>query len=172
MPLMRDAEYVRDDFTRVSDGAELPQSGHIIVPLNRIEEAKSRLQNTNARIGLHINNTVKPSDLKALFTDVTLISISFPVFNDGRGFSLAKRLRRNGFSGILRAAGPLIADQYAHAKACGFDEIELPDSVANRQNEAQWKRGAEAITLSYQRGYHRPSTILDRRRAAQSIAAE
>lgn len=172
MPLMRNAQYVSDDFTRIADGEALPQSGPIIVPLERIDEAKNRLQNTNARIGVHVPNTVKPQSLKAHFNDVALISIAFPTFSDGRGFSIAKRLRRDGFTGILRATGPLIADQYAHAKACGFDEIELPDSVAIRQDEAQWKRGAEAITLSYQRGYHRPSTILDRRRAAQTIAAE
>jgi uncharacterized protein (DUF934 family) len=98
-----------------------------------------------------------------------LISVAFPAFNDGRGFSIAKRLRHLGFTGILRATGPLIADQYAYAKACGFDEIDLPETLALRQTADQWQRAANAISLSYQRGYYnRPATILDQRRAKAS----
>jgi len=93
---------------------------------------------------------------------------AFPAFNDGRGFSIAKRLRHLGFTRTLRATGPLIADQYAYAKACGFDEIDLPETLAQRQTADQWLKAANAISLSYQRGYHRPVTILDQRRAKAS----
>lgn len=171
MPLMRDAQFVPDTYVSVNDTDTLPDSGNIIVPLARIEEAKTRLQTNNARIGVHVPNNAKPELLKAHFKDVALISIAFPSFSDGRGFSIAKRLRRQGFTGTLRATGPLIADQYAHAKACGFDEIAVADAIAARQDASQWQRGANAISLSYQRGYHRPATILDRRRAAL-LAAE
>lgn len=171
MPLMRDAQYVTDTYNVLTETDELPASGNIIVPLSRIEDAKTRLQTTDGGIGVHVPNTAKPSELKALFNEVSLISIAFPSFSDGRGFSLAKRLRRDGFSGTLRATGPLIADQYAHAKACGFDEIAVPETLAARQDERQWQRGANAISLSYQRGYHRPATILDRRRESR-LAAE
>lgn len=170
MPLMRDAQYVADTFIVLNDTDALPESGNVIVPLARIEEAKARLQKSDARIGIHVPNTVKPLALKALFNEVALISIAFPSFSDGRGFSIAKRLRRDGFTGTLRATGPLIADQYAHAKACGFDEIAVPDTLAARQDAKQWQGGAKAISLSYQRGYHRPATILDRRRASLQAA--
>lgn len=171
MPLMRDAKYVTDTYVSVNETDLLPDTGNVIVPFSRIEEAKTRLQKNEGRIGVHVPNTVKPHQLKALFNEVALISIAFPSFSDGRGFSVAKRLRRDGFTGTLRATGPLIADQYAHAKACGFDEIAVPDGLAARQDETQWQRGANAISLSYQRGYHRPATILDRRRASL-LAAE
>jgi len=171
MPLMRDAQYVTDTYVMLNETDALPDSGDIIVPLVRIDDAKTRLQKNDARIGVHVPNTTKPDQLKALFNEVSLISIAFPSFSDGRGFSIAKRLRRDGFTGTLRATGPLIADQYAHAKACGFDEIAVPDTLAARQDASQWQRGANAISLSYQRGYHRPATILDRRRASL-LAAE
>ena len=171
MPLMRDARFVDDTYVTVTDTDALPEIGNIIVSIARIEEVKTRLQNNDGRIGVHVSNTAKLDQLKALFNEVALISIAFPSFSDGRGFSLAKRLRREGFSGTLRATGPLIADQYAHAKACGFDEIAIPDTLAARQDVGQWQRGASAISLSYQRGYHRPATILDRRRAVR-LAAE
>jgi uncharacterized protein (DUF934 family) len=166
MPLMRDHSYVADTYHRIADDAAIPAEGDIIVPLARFEEAEARLKEGNGKVGIHVPNTVKPASLTPLFNEVALISVAFPAFNDGRGFSIARRLRRNGFTGTLRATGPLIADQYAYAKACGFDEIDLPEGLAARQGVDQWKRGASAISLSYQRGYHRPSTILDRRRAA------
>ena len=58
---------------------------------------------------------------------------------DGRGFSIARRLRAMGYAGRLRAAGPLIPDQLRAARRVGFDEVELPDAVAARQGEAAWR---------------------------------
>lgn len=56
---------------------------------------------------------------------VKSISIRFPSFSDGRGFSIARALRRRGFAGRLEAKGALIADQYALARRVGFDEVEI-----------------------------------------------
>lgn len=167
MPLMRDHRFVSDPFVKISHDDTIPEAGDIVIPLERFEDAAHRLDRATGRLGIHIANTTAPASLKQLFNSVDLISVAFPAFNDGRGFSIAKRLRSLGFTGILRATGPLIADQYAHAKACGFDELDIPETVAARQGEDQWKKGVSAISLGYQRGYHRPSTILDRRRAAQ-----
>lgn len=66
------------------------------------------------------------------------IRIHFPTFSDGRGFTLAARLRRLGFTGRLRAQGHVIADQYAMARRSGFDEVEIGDDLAARQPEEQW----------------------------------
>ena len=67
-----------------------------------------------------------------------LIAIDFPSMSDGRGFSLARRLRELGFKGRLRAAGRLIADQYAMARRVGFDEVEVAPDIAARQPQEQW----------------------------------
>jgi uncharacterized protein (DUF934 family) len=67
-----------------------------------------------------------------------LIAIDFPSMGDGRGFSLARRLRELGFKGRLRAAGRLIADQYAMARRVGFDEVEVAPDIAARQPQEQW----------------------------------
>lgn len=72
-----------------------------------------------------------------------LIAIDFPSFSDGRGFSLARRLRELGYKGRLRAAGRLIADQYAMARRVGFDEVEVAPDIAARQPAEQWKARAD-----------------------------
>ncbi|RJE83719.1 DUF934 domain-containing protein [Paracoccus onubensis] len=67
-----------------------------------------------------------------------LIAIDFPAIGDGRGFSLARRLRALGYTGQLRASGRLIADQYAMARRVGFDEVEISPEIAQRQPQEQW----------------------------------
>lgn len=80
-------------------------------------------------------------DLPALegqLQGVTAIRIAFPSFADGRGFTLAAHLRRLGFAGRLRAQGHVVADQYTMARRAGFDEVEIDQTLAARQPEAQW----------------------------------
>lgn len=67
-----------------------------------------------------------------------LIAIEFPAMTDGRGFSLARRLRELGYQGRLRAVGKLIADQYAMARRVGFDEVQISADLARRQPQEQW----------------------------------
>lgn len=82
-----------------------------------------------------------PSDARAedvTLDGVDLIRIDFPSFADGRGFSIARALRRLGYTGRLRAKGHVIADQYAMARRSGFDEVEIDADLASRQPEDQW----------------------------------
>ena len=82
--------------------------------------------------------TDDPKALQPYLADLTLIRITFAAFNDGRAFTLARRLRVLGYTGRLRAHGPVIADQYAMARRVGFDEVEIPDDLAARQPQDQW----------------------------------
>lgn len=67
-----------------------------------------------------------------------LIRITFPAFADGRGFTLARALRAQGFAGRLRAAGPVLPDQYTMLRRTGFDEVELTPDHAARHPESAW----------------------------------
>ncbi len=95
-------------------------------------------------------NTDDPMRLSNRLADFTLIRIAFPAFSDGRGFTLARRLRVMGFTGRLRAHGPVIADQYAMFRRTGFDEVEIPDDLALRQPQDQWQFRADWQTHDYQ----------------------
>jgi len=81
---------------------------------------------------------------------IALIRVDFPDFSDGRGFTIARRLRRMGFSGRLRARGHLLADQYAMARRAGFDEVEISTELAARQPEDQWQARAIWRAHDYQ----------------------
>ena len=80
-------------------------------------------------------------DLAALapnLSGIPAIRIPFASFADGRGFTLARRLRLMGYAGHLRAAGHVLADQYAMARRSGFDAVEISADLATRQPEGQW----------------------------------
>ena len=99
---------------------------------------------------LDMAHTDDPALLEPVIAQLTLIRVTFPAFNDGRAFTIGRRLRMLGYTGELRAYGPVIADQYAMARRVGFDAVEIPDSLAERQPEDQWKFRANWKAHDYQ----------------------
>ncbi|HKK37590.1 MAG TPA: DUF934 domain-containing protein [Paracoccaceae bacterium] len=100
---------------------------------------------------LLVENDTRTSTLEPLLPRCLLIAIPFPSFADGRGFSLAARLRDLGFRGALRAVGSPIPDQFPMLLACGFDEVRIPDALAERQGRAAWARALAAARPPYRR---------------------
>lgn len=165
MALISEGRFIEDAWRRLADEEALPKSGKVIVSLSRLEHALAHLD-AGVALGVLAPNTTEPEALAAALPRLSLISIVFPAFADGRGFSLARLIRRAGFTGELRASGRLLADQYRHALGCGFDTIEIPDDLAERQDESQWQAERAAHARTYQRGYVAPGSILEARRKA------
>ncbi len=92
---------------------------------------------------LDLAHTDDPALAQPYLPALTLIRVAFPAFNDGRAFTIARRLRMLGYSGQLHAVGPVIADQYAMARRVGFDAVEVPDDIAARQPQDQWLARAD-----------------------------
>lgn len=101
-------------------------------------------------LSLDLPSDTDPAQLEGRIDSVAMIRVAFPSFSDGRGFTIARALRRMGYEGRLRAAGHVIADQYAMARRVGFDEIEIDDDLAARQPEEQWLRRADWRAHDYQ----------------------
>lgn len=81
---------------------------------------------------------------------INAINITFGGTQDGRGFSLARRFRDEGFDGRLRATGPLMVDQYRHARQSGFDEIAITQDHAKRMPEQHWLDAIDLPLPDYQ----------------------
>ncbi|OSP56332.1 DUF934 domain-containing protein [Pseudoruegeria sp. SK021] len=99
---------------------------------------------------LDVASDADPATLAATLADIPMIRIDFPSFADGRGFTIARRLRLMGFTGRLRARGHVLADQYAMARRSGFDEVEISAELAARQPEPQWLARADWQAHDYQ----------------------
>ncbi len=148
-----------DDLWPVA-GETLPQAGRIVVPFALLDEALE----SDLELGVEVPNTVDPKDLAAHFDRLAMISVDFPSFADGRGFSIARTLRSDGFLGRLRASGPVISDQFTYLLQCGFDEVAVPEDVAVRQPVEDWLAQLDLVTSGYQRGLEGRRSILDQRR--------
>jgi len=155
-----------DHWTMLGAEDALPSIGAVIVALERLDEALAAKSDLGLELGVHLPNDTDPQSVGPHFSRLSLISVDFPSFSDGRGFSIGHSLRALGYRGRLRATGPLISDQFDFLLACGFDEVSLPDSVAERQPPEHWAAAPGRITLGYQRGLAGRGSILDARREA------
>jgi len=99
--------------------------------------------------GLDVPSSIDPDELVGLAFGFSAVRIDFPSFADGRGFSLAARLRRAGFKGVLRAKGHLISDQYPMAIRSGFDEIEISRDLLARQPVELWAEALQRVEGTY-----------------------
>ena len=113
------------------------------LPISALEDARSGY-------GIDLASSVDPAELAGRLPDIALIRVDFPSSADGRGFSIARQLRLMGYRGRLRARGHVLADQYAMARRCGFDEVEIDDALAARQPEDQWMFRADWRAHDYQ----------------------
>ena len=162
MPLIDVNGKARDIWRMINDDETLPEDGAVIVSLARLRDgADQRL--SDRPLGVRMANTAGVEEVLGPGRRLDLIAVEFPAFSDGRGFSLARLLRKGGFAGELRALGPVIADQFAFAWACGFDTIHIPDLLADRQPPEQWRGTLGSISQSYQRGYRSHTDILSAR---------
>lgn len=108
------------------------------------------LEDARDGVGIDLPNSIDPAELVGRLPDITMIRVDFPSSADGRGFSIARQLRLMGYKGRLRAHGHVLADQYAMARRCGFDEVEISPDLAARQTEAQWQFRANWRAHDYQ----------------------
>jgi uncharacterized protein (DUF934 family) len=126
--LTRDGVWVADRWHIVRDAAELDQverdaqadAKGLVLPL-----AAYSARHYSAADGVWLAPTDDPMLLPGLHS-VPLIAIDFPVFTDGRGYSIASTLRnRYRYDGELRAIGDVLIDQLFYLRRVGFSSFAL-----------------------------------------------
>ncbi|SOC23740.1 DUF934 domain-containing protein [Thalassospira xiamenensis] len=146
---------------------------NIIVPLARFKEERETLIGRNGGLGVQLNPGDAPEDLANDLDRLSIITVNFPAYTDGRGYSYARVLReRLGFKGELRAIGDVLRDQILYMHRCGFDAYELKndDDVSLTKVRAALKE----ITVYYQPtgdGRATAASLRERRRAALKSAS-
>ncbi len=104
---------------------------------------------TATTTALHLPPDTDP-DRVPLPASLSMIRVDFPNFADGRGFTIARLLRARGYRGRLRAHGHILSDQYAMARRCGFDEVEIDAGLARRQPAPEWQFRTDWRAHDYQ----------------------
>jgi uncharacterized protein (DUF934 family) len=130
----------------VTDEGFVPDAwaGHVFLAFDALWSGQDLPEEA---LAVDFPNDRDPIDLAPWLRRLALVRVGFPAMGDGRGFSIARRLREMGYAGRLRAKGPLIPDQFRAARRVGFDEVELPTDVVERHGRASWNPRPQA---SYQ----------------------
>ena len=98
-------------------------------------------------LAVRFDITCDPADLLPWFSKVDMVILPFDSSADGRGFSLARQLRQLGYTGVIRAEGHVLVDQFRAAIRVGIDQIAISDQQAARNPEEQW------LAVSHREGY-------------------
>lgn len=107
--IWRDGRFDPDPWVTVADDAAVPPDGPVIVSAARLLAAAGDLPEW-ARLGVVLGPADRLEDLA--LARVAVVAITFPKFNDGRGFSQARLLgARYGYAGEIRAVGEVLLDQ-------------------------------------------------------------
>lgn len=146
MQLIRNGEFVNDDFATVGDEDALPE-GAVIVSLERWQKERDALAARNTPLGVRLKSGQEPSAIVDDLDKLALVALEFPVYRNGRAYSYARLLReRHGYKGELRAVGNVLRDQFHFMVRCGFDALEVADNITPEI----WAESVGVFSLSYQ----------------------
>ena len=176
--IIKNRAIVNDDWTvvRAAEDGTLPAvdalpAGKIIVPLALWQAGREQLtaSRSAAEIAVWLAAESDPAEIVADFDRIALIAVDFPVFRDGRGYSIARLLReRHGYKGEIRAIGDVLRDQLLLMFRCGFDAYAVR---ADRDlNDAL--KAFDEFTLQYQGAVDDPLPLFRRREAAAAAIAQ
>jgi uncharacterized protein (DUF934 family) len=125
----RNGERLGDPWlTYAGDAHAIPVGSCVILPLTEFREFAGTWKNHAKALGVLLSPSDDPASIANDFDKLRLIAIDFPAFTDGRGYSLAQRLReRHGWQGEIRAVGDIQRDQIFLLSRAGFDSFALRD---------------------------------------------
>jgi uncharacterized protein (DUF934 family) len=115
-------------YRELTDGETPAAEEAILLPLGQLQQDSSSIFELTSAIGVIIDTETPFSELETVVDKISFVDIRFPVFGDGRGFSLAVRLRKDyGFKGEIRASGHVLPDQALFLLRAGFDSVDAPE---------------------------------------------
>ncbi|CAG4888175.1 DUF934 domain-containing protein [Paraburkholderia saeva] len=175
--IIKNRAIVSDDWTvvRAAEDGTLPAvealpAGKVIVPFALWTASRDALTaSRNAgEIAVWLEPDSDPADIVGDFEKVALIAIDFPVFRDGRGYSIARLLReRYGYKGEIRAIGDVLRDQVRLMYRCGFDAF----AVREDRDISDAMKAFDDFTVQYQGAVDDPLPLFRRREAAAAQKA-
>ncbi len=145
MPLLKHQTLVSDDPWVEQETLSGVTDQFIVVPLAQLLEQEA-ISQPKERLGVKLSSEETLDDLIPLLTKVSLVEIHFEALRDGRGFSFARVLRREGFQGEIRASGEVSRDRLDYLYRCGFDSTVLQAPIDDEQVKAAYQE----ISVRYQ----------------------
>ena len=120
--LSKDGTIADNTYQLMGEDAVLPQ-GDVVLTVEQLDQ----LVNVMGKKALYVTVDASPETNEFPLDQLDAIFIEFAGFNDGRGYSFAALLRRQGFKGELRATGDVFKDVLNYMKRSGFDTFVVKE---------------------------------------------
>ena len=120
--LSKDGTIADNTYQLIGEDGVLPQ-GDVVLTVEQLEQ----IANVPGKKALYLTVDASPETNEFPLDQLDAIFIEFAGFNDGRGYSFAALLRRQGFQGELRATGDVFKDVLNYMKRSGFDTFVIKE---------------------------------------------
>jgi uncharacterized protein (DUF934 family) len=130
--IIKDGKIVNNQWQIVDENHSDLSQDYLLLPYSLWIANKDNLSQrvSEGKIGLLLEGEHNLQEQNDGLASFTLVTIRFPGFMDGRGFSVGRLLReRYNFTGELRASGGVIRDQLCYLQRCGFSSFDLNDDI-------------------------------------------
>ena len=120
--LSKDGAIADNTYQIIAEDGVLPQ-GDVLLTVEQLDQ----ISNVSGKKALFITVDTSPEVNQFPLDQLDAIFIDFAGFNDGRGYSFAALLRRQGYQGELRATGDVFKDVLNYMKRSGFDTFVIKE---------------------------------------------
>ena len=120
--LSKDGSIADNTYQVIGEEGVLPQ-GDVVLTVEQLDQ----LAKVSGKKALLVTVDASPEMHEFPLDQLDAIFIDFAGFNDGRGYSFAALLRRQGFQGELRATGDVFKDVLNYMKRSGFDTFVIKE---------------------------------------------
>ncbi|WP_284880545.1 DUF934 domain-containing protein [Acinetobacter variabilis] len=120
--LSKDGTIADNTYQLIGEDGILPQ-GDVVLTVEQLDQ----IANISGKKALYLTVDASPETNEFPLEQLDAIFIEFAGFNDGRGYSFAALLRRQGFQGELRATGDVFKDVLNYMKRSGFDTFVIKE---------------------------------------------
>lgn len=120
--LSKDGSIADNTYQVIGEDGVLPQ-GDVVLTVEQLDQ----LAEVSGKKALLVTVDASPETHEFPLDQLDAIFIDFTGFNDGRGYSFAALLRRQGFQGELRATGDVFKDVLNYMKRSGFDTFVIKE---------------------------------------------
>lgn len=120
--LSKDGTVTDNTYQLIGEDGLVPQ-GDVVLSTAQLDQ----LENIQGKKALYITVNDSPEVNEFPLDQFNSIFIEFAGFNDGRGYSFAALLRRQGYQGELRATGDIFKDVLNYLKRSGFDTFVVKE---------------------------------------------
>ena len=120
--LSKDGTIADNSYQVIAEDGLIPQ-GDVVLTTAQLDQ----LTQVQGKKALYITVNDSPETHQFPLNELDAIFIEFAGFGDGRGYSFAALLRRQGYQGELRAVGDIFKDVLNYLKRSGFDSFVIKE---------------------------------------------